>query len=98
MNVDPGPLAGEKLSEHSEPGQPEPQAAEIESARLLANQAGPALRRDGLADEDRPLVGRDGLLHPAESSPGAPNNGSGGSRSSWTGSSPGLRSLDAFRR
>jgi hypothetical protein len=52
MTTEPGPLASEKLSETSEPGQPEPQTAETESARLLANQAGPALRDAGLTDEE----------------------------------------------
>ena len=49
---EPGPYAPDKLSETSEPGQPEPQAAETESARLLANQSGPALRDAGLTDEE----------------------------------------------
>jgi hypothetical protein len=35
----PGPRAGEKAGETSEPGHAQPQAAEVESARLLANQA-----------------------------------------------------------
>lgn len=52
MTTEPGRFASEKLSETSEPGQPVPQAAETESARLLANQAGPKLRDAGLTDED----------------------------------------------
>jgi hypothetical protein len=52
MTTEPGPFASDKLSETSEPAQPEPQAAETESARLLANQSGPALRDAGLTDEE----------------------------------------------
>jgi hypothetical protein len=48
----PGRLAEAKRGETSDPGYPQPQAAEVESARLLANDARPALRAAGLADED----------------------------------------------
>jgi hypothetical protein len=47
----PGPLEPEKRGETAEPGQPQPQAAEVESARLLGNQARAALRAEGLTDE-----------------------------------------------
>jgi hypothetical protein len=47
----PGPLAPDKLSDDSSPGRPEPDAEEVESARLLANQSREALRTDGLDDE-----------------------------------------------
>jgi hypothetical protein len=36
----------------SDPGHPQPQAAEVESARLLANQARGALLEAGLSDEE----------------------------------------------
>jgi hypothetical protein len=48
----PGRLAEAKRGETSDPGYPQPQAAEVESARLLANDARQALRAAGLADED----------------------------------------------
>jgi hypothetical protein len=48
----PGPLEGEKQGETSEPGQPQPEAAEVESARLLANQARPRLEEDGFSFDD----------------------------------------------
>ena len=47
----PGPLASDKISDDSSPGRPEPDAEEVESARLLANQSRAALRADGLDDE-----------------------------------------------
>ncbi len=49
---DPGPLAPEKMSPESRRGRPEPEAAEVESARLLANGARATLSADGLADEE----------------------------------------------
>jgi hypothetical protein len=55
MNDDfeePGPLAPEKLSDDSGPGRPEPDAEEVESARLLANTARDRLRSEGLDDEE----------------------------------------------
>jgi hypothetical protein len=48
----PGRLAGAKRGKTSDPGYPQPQAAEVESARLLANDARPALHTAGLSDED----------------------------------------------
>jgi hypothetical protein len=52
MERDPGPLADEKLEPTSDPGEPEPQAAEVESAKLLANQARDRLHARGLDDEE----------------------------------------------
>jgi hypothetical protein len=49
---DPGPLEPEKHGETSEPGRPQPEAAEVESARLLANQARSELEREGLDFDD----------------------------------------------
>ena len=46
----PGPLAGEKSSDQSPPGERQPEAAEVESARMLANQARDGLRSAGLDD------------------------------------------------
>ena len=43
----PGPLEPEKHGETAEPGRPQPEAAEVESARLLANQAREALEAEG---------------------------------------------------
>jgi hypothetical protein len=48
----PGPLAGVKRGATSDPGYPQPQAAEVESARLLANDARQTLRAAGFSDED----------------------------------------------
>ncbi len=42
----------DKAGETSEPGRPQPEAAEVESARLLANQARDSLRDRGLDDDD----------------------------------------------
>jgi hypothetical protein len=47
----PGPLRDEKEGDTAEPGRPQPEAAEVESARLLADDARPALREAGLSDE-----------------------------------------------
>lgn len=44
----PGPLEPEKHGETSEPGNPQPEAAEVESARLLAGQARERLEPEGL--------------------------------------------------
>ena len=52
MDQEPGPLADEKLDPSSEPSRPEPQPAEVESARLLANQSRDLLRSRGLEDEE----------------------------------------------
>jgi hypothetical protein len=43
----PGRLADAKRGDTSDPGYPQPQAAEVESARLLANDASPALLAEG---------------------------------------------------
>ncbi len=47
----PGPLEDEKRADDAEPGEVQPQAAEVESARLLANHARPRLRGAGLSDD-----------------------------------------------
>jgi hypothetical protein len=47
----PGPLQEEKEGATSEPPLAQPEAAEVESARLLANEARPRLRDAGLTDE-----------------------------------------------
>jgi hypothetical protein len=48
----PGPLAGVKRGATSDPGYPQPQAAEVESARLLANDARQTLRTADFSDEE----------------------------------------------
>jgi hypothetical protein len=48
----PGPLEPEKRGATAEPGHPQPEAAEVESARLLANQAREVLEAEGY-DETR---------------------------------------------
>jgi len=53
----PGPLAEEKTGETADPPNPQPEAAEVESARLLANQARDRLEARGLeGDEIRRLA------------------------------------------
>jgi hypothetical protein len=53
----PGPLEPEKHGETSEPGSPQPEAAEVESARLLAAQARERLEPRGFDfDEVRRLA------------------------------------------
>jgi hypothetical protein len=52
METEPGPLADEKLDPSSDPATRQPQPAEVESARLLANQARDVLRSRGLDDEE----------------------------------------------
>lgn len=47
----PGPLASEKSSDQSPPGERQPEAAEVESARMLANQARERLQAAGLDDQ-----------------------------------------------
>jgi hypothetical protein len=47
-----GPFEPEKHGDTSEPGHPQPEAAEVESARVLANQAREELREDGLTDRE----------------------------------------------
>jgi hypothetical protein len=51
-DIPPGPLEPDKHADVEQPGGPVPEAAEVESARLLANQAGPRLRQAGLDDEE----------------------------------------------
>ena len=46
----PGPLEPAKRGESSDPDRPQPQAAETESARVLANQAREALLEAGLTN------------------------------------------------
>jgi len=48
----PGPLLNEKLGETADPPNPQPEAAEVESARLLANQAREALEARGLQEDE----------------------------------------------
>jgi hypothetical protein len=48
----PGPLAGVKRGATADPGYPQPQAAEVESARLLANDARRTLLAAGFSNED----------------------------------------------
>jgi hypothetical protein len=49
---EPGPLEPEKRGETADPGHAQPEAAEVESARVLANQARSALRQAGFTDEE----------------------------------------------
>jgi hypothetical protein len=51
-NQPPGALEPEKHGETAEPGHPQPEAAEVESARLLENQARSDLRQAGFSDAD----------------------------------------------
>jgi hypothetical protein len=52
VHDEPGPRAEEKIGETSDPGHPQPDAAEVESARLLANQARDALEARGLQEDE----------------------------------------------
>jgi hypothetical protein len=47
-----GPLQPEKRGETADPGHPQPEAAEVESARVLANEAREALKVAGVNDRD----------------------------------------------
>jgi hypothetical protein len=47
---EPGPLEPEKHGATADPGHPQPEAAEVESARVLANEAREDLRARGLTD------------------------------------------------
>ena len=49
---EPGPLEPEKHGETSEPGSPQPEAAEVESARQLAGQARDRLEPEGFDYEE----------------------------------------------
>ena len=51
-DTEPGPLLNEKLGETSDPPNPQPEAAEVESARLLANQARETLEARGLQEDE----------------------------------------------
>jgi hypothetical protein len=46
------PLAPDKLGDTAEPGRPQPEATEVESARLLANEARDRLEARGLQDDE----------------------------------------------
>lgn len=48
----PGPLQEEKTGESADPTLPQPEAAEVESARLLENQARERLAGKGYSDDD----------------------------------------------
>jgi hypothetical protein len=50
MEPQPGPLETAKRTDDAE-GEVQPEAAEVESARLLANQAAPELEPEGLGEE-----------------------------------------------
>lgn len=52
MSTQPGPLEDAKRADNPEPGEVQPQAAEVESARLLANDARDELAAGGLSDEE----------------------------------------------
>ncbi len=47
-----GPLEPEKSGQTAEPGTPQPEASEVESARLLANQARDRLEQEGLSETE----------------------------------------------
>ena len=56
----------DKRSPQSRPGAPEPEAAEVESARLLANEHRDELHARGLGDEEiRKLADAFIAVHPA---------------------------------
>lgn len=50
--IDPGPLADEKVGATADPGHAQPDTPEVESARLLENDARDALRVRGFTDEE----------------------------------------------
>jgi len=54
MNDDPAspPKGVPKEGESADPELPQPEAAEVESARLLANEARDVLRARGMTDDD----------------------------------------------
>jgi hypothetical protein len=59
-------MSDDRRSRGSRPGTPEPVAAEVESARLLANEARDELRAAGFSDEDiRKLADEFVADHPA---------------------------------
>ena len=49
---EPRPTNPEKMGPSVDPKHPQPKASEVESARLLANDAKPFLKRDGLDDDE----------------------------------------------
>jgi len=51
-DAEPGEHAPEKIGPAGEDGRPQPNAPEVESARLLANDARDALRVRGVSDEE----------------------------------------------
>lgn len=51
-DTDPGPLRNEKVGDTADAGHPQPEAAEVESARLLANQARGTLEGRGLQEDE----------------------------------------------
>ena len=56
-SIQPGSHAGEKIGDTDDPGRPQPDEAEVESARLLENDARDALRvRDFTSEEIRRLA------------------------------------------
>lgn len=48
----PGPLEPDKHGETDDPGRPQPEAAEVESARMLENQAREALLAAGVPERE----------------------------------------------
>ncbi len=59
----PGPLEEDKLGEPAPGGGVQPQPAEVESARILANQAREALRARGLEDRQIRRLADDYIAH-----------------------------------
>jgi hypothetical protein len=56
-SIQPGSHVGQKIGDTDGPGNPQPDEAEVESARLLENDARDALRvRDFTSDEIRRLA------------------------------------------
>jgi hypothetical protein len=51
-SIQPGSHAGEKIGDTDDPGHPQPDEAEVESARLLENDARDALRVRGFTGEE----------------------------------------------
>ena len=49
---EPRPTKPDKMGPSDDPAHPQPEAAEVESARLLANDAKAALMRDGFSERD----------------------------------------------
>jgi hypothetical protein len=47
----PGPLREEKEGQTADPGTPQPEAAEVESARLLAADSRDQLRAEGFSED-----------------------------------------------